>query len=151
MFISEPHTSTHAESKYTSDFEPFFGELQMTPNRWHSAIILSEKPAISQLVNQYIGKTSPPDNVGVLTGDNPPHLAKAHQQTHTHSQKGEEALTLHPPTIPSPPAQTMLVLTAIPHQSRREQVAWSATGISACCRLSAMGPPAETQRQKCLT
>lgn len=58
--------------------------------------------------------------------------------------------TLHPATIPSPPAHTMLVLTAMPHQSDWEQVAWSATGIKACCSLSAMGPPAKTHRQSLL-
>lgn len=57
---------------------------------------------------------------------------------------------MHPATTPSPPAQTMVVLTAIPHQSSWEQVAWSATGIKACCSLSAMGPPAETGRQSLL-
>lgn len=66
----------------------------------------------------------------------------SHTQIYT-----EIKLTLHPATIPSPPAHTMVVLTAIPHQSGWEQVAWSATGIKACCSLSAMGPPAKTHRQ----
>ena len=51
-------------------------------------------------------------------------------------------LTLHPATTPSPPAQTMVSLTMGPHQSGLVQVAWSTTGSRACCRFSAMGPPA---------
>lgn len=58
-------------------------------------------------------------------------------------------LTLQPATTPSPPAQTILVVTCEPHQSYLEQVAWSTTGRRACCRISAMGPPAVSSRDGC--
>lgn len=49
---------------------------------------------------------------------------------------------MQPDTTPSPPAQTMLLATWRPHQSGLVQVAWSTTSRRACCRMSAMGPPA---------
>lgn len=90
-----------------------------------------------------------PLNVTVPIDLCPQHLGSTRIHTHAHISKKQE-LTLHPATIPSPPAHTMVVLTAIPHQSGWEQVAWSATGIKACCSLSAMGPPAKTHGQSLL-
>lgn len=57
-------------------------------------------------------------------------------------------LTLQPDTTPSPPAQTMVSFTWKPHQSGLVQVAWSTTGRRACCRMSAMGPPAVWRRDE---
>lgn len=57
-------------------------------------------------------------------------------------------LTLQPATTPSPPAQTMVSFTWEPHQSYLVQVAWSTTGRRACCRMSAMGPPAGWKRDE---
>lgn len=51
-------------------------------------------------------------------------------------------LTLQLASTPSPPAQIMLLVTRVPHQSLLEQVEWPTTGRRACCRMSAMGPPA---------
>lgn len=51
-------------------------------------------------------------------------------------------LTLQLASTPSPPAQIMLSVTRLPHQSPLEQVEWPTTGRRACCRMSAMGPPA---------
>lgn len=76
------------------------------------------------------------------------------QVGHTHASKHTQTdykLTLHPPTTPSPPAHTMLVWIAGPHQSYWVQVAWSATGIKACCSLSAMGPPATDTQAESIT
>jgi len=57
--------------------------------------------------------------------------------------------TLHPETM-SPPAQTMVLLTLIPHQSLRLHTLCSTTGSKACCSLSGMGPWANKQRgQNC--
>lgn len=51
-------------------------------------------------------------------------------------------LTLQLASSPSPPAQIMLVVTIVPHQSGLLQVECPTTGRRACCRISAMGPPA---------
>ena len=51
-------------------------------------------------------------------------------------------LTLQLARSPSPPAQTMLVVTRLPHQSFLEQLSWLTTGRRACWRASARGPPA---------
>lgn len=50
--------------------------------------------------------------------------------------------TLQPDTV-SPPAQTMLRFTLMPHQSLRLHTLCSTTGSRACCSLSGMGPCAE--------
>lgn len=51
-------------------------------------------------------------------------------------------LTLQLARSPPPPAQIMLLVTRLPHQSDLVQVEWPTTGRKACCRTSAMGPPA---------
>lgn len=60
-------------------------------------------------------------------------------------------LTLQLASFPSPPAQTMLLVTRLPHQSPLVQVAWSTTGRRACCRMSAIGPPAVQEGQSIQT
>lgn len=54
----------------------------------------------------------------------------------------ESHLTLHPAEMPSPPAQTILSVTRMPHQLSCEQVSWSTTGRRTCCRTSACCPSA---------
>lgn len=57
-------------------------------------------------------------------------------------KRKEKVLTLQLASLPSPPAQTMLLVTRLPHQSYLLQVSWLTTGRRACCRMSAIGPPA---------
>lgn len=54
--------------------------------------------------------------------------------------------TLHPDTM-SPPAQIMVLLTLMPHQSLRLHTLCSTTGSKACCSLSGIGPWAERRGQ----
>lgn len=59
----------------------------------------------------------------------------------------EKWLTLQLASWPSPPAQTMLVVTRVPHQSYLLQVSWPTMGRRACCRMSAIGPPAGEKKR----
>lgn len=51
-------------------------------------------------------------------------------------------LTLHPATMPSPPAHTIFSVARTLHQSFCEQVSWCTTGRRACWRTCACGPSA---------
>lgn len=55
-------------------------------------------------------------------------------------------LTLQLASTPVPPAQIILSVTRLPHQSDLVQVGMPTTGRWACCRMSAMGPPALEER-----
>lgn len=119
----------------------FFGTLQPSPEPKLTTPWTSHKPPA---VWQFRGPPESPCNHG---NRRQPLASQLFSQCWPfpptpHPPPPPSELTLHPATMPSPPAHTILSVARTLHQSSCEQVSWSTTGRRACWRTSAGGPSA---------
>lgn len=101
-------------------------------------------PCTSQEPSEFWQFRGPPESPWRIRERNVHEAAT--QALRTFVKYKEKWLTLQLASWPSPPAQTMLLVTRLPHQSYLLQVSWPTTGRRACCRTSAIGPPAWEKR-----